>query len=376
MASLSASLYDQLVEEIYRAALGESEWAVPLSTIARATGSLEAVFQIWKFEPEGSRILLNASIALPIDDLTSYAAVYAAQDPRAEFALRMGARVPAAFTDLDFTSERDMRMHAYYEDFLRPLGFRYAVCAPCVPAFHGGGTGALSLQRGPREGVGGQDEKDLLLRLIPHIRRAMEIEQLKSAFGAQQDYLRALLDSSAYPTWLVDARGRVDLMNTPAEKLAHGAISRVRGGRLVMVDESDQLRFLSLLRSCQPGGLAPTAPRGGYLRASGASGMHIFEVTPTAVDQTLVSRGCALVRLRFPMPAYPDDALAMLRDCFDLTASELRVMRELQDGLSLREIAERSSISYETVRTQLKAAMRKTGVRSQKELIGLLASMV
>lgn len=57
---------------------------------------------------------------------------------------------------------------------------------------------------------------------------------------------------------------------------------------------------------------------------------------------------------------------------YGLTAAELRIATELAAGSSLRAIADRHRISYETARTQLKAVLSKTGTRRQSELVSLV----
>ncbi len=57
---------------------------------------------------------------------------------------------------------------------------------------------------------------------------------------------------------------------------------------------------------------------------------------------------------------------------FHLTASETRLAICLASGQSLREAARHIGVSYETVRTQLKAIFAKTNTRRQVELVLLL----
>ena len=51
-----------------------------------------------------------------------------------------------------------------------------------------------------------------------------------------------------------------------------------------------------------------------------------------------------------------------------LTPAEARVACAVAEGRDLKSLAERESVSVETVRAQLKAVFRKTGTRRQNEL--------
>ncbi|MCW5697204.1 MAG: helix-turn-helix transcriptional regulator [Bauldia sp.] len=55
-----------------------------------------------------------------------------------------------------------------------------------------------------------------------------------------------------------------------------------------------------------------------------------------------------------------------------LSRAEEDIVRGLRSGMKLREIAAERGVSYETVRTQVKRALVKTGARSQAHLVSLM----
>ena len=65
--------------------------------------------------------------------------------------------------------------------------------------------------------------------------------------------------------------------------------------------------------------------------------------------------------------------LSVLEGLFDLTAAEARVARAIAHCRTVEQIAAEAGTSPQTVRTQLKGVMAKTGVSRQAELVGLLA---
>ncbi len=65
----------------------------------------------------------------------------------------------------------------------------------------------------------------------------------------------------------------------------------------------------------------------------------------------------------------------LLRQAFGLTPSEAGVAARLATGRSLREIAENSGLSVNTVRTHLRTIFEKTRTRRQGELVTLLGSL-
>ncbi|MFW7354445.1 MAG: helix-turn-helix transcriptional regulator [Brucella sp.] len=65
----------------------------------------------------------------------------------------------------------------------------------------------------------------------------------------------------------------------------------------------------------------------------------------------------------------------MLRTVFKLTPKEADIVKKLCQGRSLREIADCSNMSYETVRTHLKFAFSKTKTSRQSELVALASKI-
>ena len=61
--------------------------------------------------------------------------------------------------------------------------------------------------------------------------------------------------------------------------------------------------------------------------------------------------------------------MAFLKDRFDLTPAEARVVVRLIEGESLRPCAKTLGIKYETVRTCLKSVFLKTRTHRQAELM-------
>ncbi len=61
---------------------------------------------------------------------------------------------------------------------------------------------------------------------------------------------------------------------------------------------------------------------------------------------------------------------------FDLSPAEARIAREVAAGSTLEGIADLSGVSRETVRTQLKSVLAKTGMSRQADLVALLSGLV
>jgi len=61
--------------------------------------------------------------------------------------------------------------------------------------------------------------------------------------------------------------------------------------------------------------------------------------------------------------------VAFLRNRFDLTPAEARLVVHLVTGTSLKSSARALGVGYETVRRQVKSVFHKTGTHRQSELV-------
>ena len=68
----------------------------------------------------------------------------------------------------------------------------------------------------------------------------------------------------------------------------------------------------------------------------------------------------------------PRPSVEMLSAMLGLTHAEARLCALLVGGLRLEQAAAQLGIAHETARTHLKAAFRKTGARSQTDLVRLV----
>jgi pimeloyl-ACP methyl ester carboxylesterase/DNA-binding CsgD family transcriptional regulator len=72
---------------------------------------------------------------------------------------------------------------------------------------------------------------------------------------------------------------------------------------------------------------------------------------------------------------WTEDHDQILQQMFGLTQAETRVARELLTGASLRDIAETTGRSVDTLRTQVKAIRRKTYTANQQQLVRMMTGL-
>ena len=66
----------------------------------------------------------------------------------------------------------------------------------------------------------------------------------------------------------------------------------------------------------------------------------------------------------------------LVQSLFDLTPAEARVARDLATGRSPEDIASDGGVSLNTVRSQVRGVLEKTGCHRQLDVVALLAGIV
>jgi DNA-binding CsgD family transcriptional regulator len=98
--------------------------------------------------------------------------------------------------------------------------------------------------------------------------------------------------------------------------------------------------------------------------------LHLLPVRGAAHDIFVQSTALLVVT---PVDRSAVPTAQVLQGLFDLTPAEARVARGIGQAETIDALAEATGVNRETVRSQLKAVLSKTGVSRQQELVSLLA---
>ena len=98
--------------------------------------------------------------------------------------------------------------------------------------------------------------------------------------------------------------------------------------------------------------------------------LHVIPVRGSARD--IFTQATALLVVT-PVDRAAVPAAEVLQGLFDLTPAEARVARGIGQAETIDTLADATGVNRETVRSQLKAVLSKTGLSRQQELVSLLA---
>jgi DNA-binding CsgD family transcriptional regulator len=183
---------------------------------------------------------------------------------------------------------------------------------------------------------------------------------------------RLILDRLDRGVVLLDPRRRVRDANTLARRvIGDGNGVRVRGGRFAFTDAALDGRLSKMIEAYVDGRDDDLNPIAAQVR-HGSSPPYRVVVAP--VPSQVDTRPIAFVVLIYGPLQRRDIPLELLGEVYGLTPAQAEVARSLYAGHSVEETAAALGLSPNTVRTHLKAIFTRCEVKSQRELLHLLAS--
>lgn len=269
-------------------------------------------------------------------------------------------------SDSDLLSEEEIATNEVYRTFYRKhgLGYRAGTNIP-IP---NGDTIAIVIPRHHDKGPVPREAITFLDGLRPHLARSsLAANRLGFELArAQADALRAL----GLPGAVLRGSGRVVAANSLFEALMP-SLFQDRIQRVTVLDTAADALLAEALRtvSLAHGRIVKSIP---IAAASDRVPMvlHVLPVRGSAHDVFLQATVLLVVT---PVDRAAVPMAEVLQGLFDLTPAEARVARGVAQAETLDALAAETGVNRETVRSQLKAVLSKTGVSRQQELISLLA---
>lgn len=351
----------ELVGKIYEAAALPELWPEALESVAKQIGAVGASF----ISIDRAAPIWVSSPGLRADVDRYFTEGWAQKNDRMEKLLRDG--YSGFVRDIDLYSKEAVAELPMVRNFLRPLGYGWsAALATPVPS---GEILLFSIEQRWRDGPISDESICVLEALRPHISRAalltakLRFERAKSAVEAFR--------LANMPAALVRADGHVlaanDLFASIGAQIAIGACDQLR----ISFEGAAKLVDAALRQPPSPNGRRP--PLSIAIPAKGEAAPLVAHVLPTegAARDLFGARTALLLVTRISAGSVPETGL--LRALFDLTPMEARVAQELLSGDVGDETARRLGVGAETLKTHVKAVLRKTGFRRRVELVRFLA---
>lgn len=261
---------------------------------------------------------------------------------------------------------------AYFNEFVRPQQWGDGIIA-CL-ARGEASSGYFGIIRSPNRIWVEPAEWHLLETVVPHLQRAIEVQQLLSRSTMITDSLSTAFSAAGFGVYLVTKDCRILFCNAQAETMLRRCAGlRYSRGRLVATDHMISERLRNLVRG------GTTTEHGDNdgggtleLRRNEKGPPLIAHVIPLTPFRTLafldIERPAAAVFVVDPTA----ELFARVRNFaarFGLTGAETRALAEIIKGNTVLVAAKNLRIVEATARTHLKHILMKTGATRQTGLI-------
>ncbi|UWU78705.1 helix-turn-helix transcriptional regulator [Bradyrhizobium huanghuaihaiense] len=358
--------FEQIVDRIHEAATVPELWPDVLEEIAHAAGA-HGMVMITTDSDQWSGVW-NGVVTSPSIREAFSAFLRSDLSSRTETTPRLLALDHPGFVgEHEAFSPEEWERDPYRVEWNKKWGFEHA-CATAVRS-PSGEIIVFHMERLAGRPAFSRQDLDFLDRFRPHLARA------------------ALLSTRWRLTRMRAATEALSLVGLPALAIARSG--RVLAANALIEGMTDVLHWLPKDRIAIRDRAADTLLRAGLaqldspdkavcsfaVRRTSDLDRVVLHLVPMPGEARDLFDGAVGLLVATPVTASQAPSLALIRGLFDLTPSEARVARGIAQGQTIGDIAAHHGLSRETIRTQIKAVLAKTGTRNQKSAAALFGAI-
>lgn len=357
-----------IVEDIYDCVAHPSQWRDTLERIRLAIGGRVGIigvidnatratrFSVATGEDTLARTLIDdhkddipfllAAPRLAFDEVYTVDAVYGVLDPGTQERWR-GARVTQKFV-----------VPNALDDFLWLTLMKQSAR-----------TGSLVVLTGRDKEIS-QGDLQWMREMAPHVRRAVTIGDLFETDRALAAAFQRLIEALTHAVLIVTADMRVLFANAAAETLLNERIvASLSTGRLSLPFATAERAIARavLLGERDEVALGAAGINVPLAAAATPAIAHVLPLARRDADARFADSAAAAIFISVA-GVTPTPAIEAISALFGLTPAEARVVTQVAEGKSRKEIALAQGVSDGTVKTQLATIFDKTGMHDQRHL--------
>jgi DNA-binding CsgD family transcriptional regulator len=351
-----------LVDRIYESSLVPELWPDVLEELGRMVegtgGSLfisKADLRYWTASPENRQRMTRF-----VND---------GWFSRGQVVARLfGARHAGFLTELDAFTRDELDLEPLYRDMWRPVGIGWVV-GTAIPIPTGENV-ILVMTRRTERGPVERAVVQKLDELRPHLARSALLSarlQLERARVASETL--ALI---GLPALVLNEQGKVLAANHLIEAMT-GYVHWRAHDRVSLSDRAADRLLREAVGTIDFAGGAGV--RSFPVRDAGANVMMVAHVVPIRLSARDIFVRCAAVFVLTPVALPQAPPVELVQSLFDLTPAEARVARGLASGKTVDDIATDGGTSANTIRTQVRGVLEKTGCNRQVDIVALLTAI-
>jgi len=359
---------NHLLAELYRGVQDAAPWQIFLQTLEDLLNADLVALGLKRPSPyhPGLVFVSNPKVAQRGQLDNRYGEEVASIDPFVE--------LPAgqAITLHEHMRGEALEQHPFFRDYMRPRDYIYHLGLDiyqnnevCV---------YIRAVRGETSVDFGSEEKALLSSLSPHLSNIMAILEREEKLIAERDAYQQVTNQLALGCIVLDKRGKVVSTNASAEQILQqtDALQIKQGQLFSPASATNQALKVLSAGSAKEDTPAHHPMTLTIARREQPQPLHLIAKPAHKGSLSSEALGTHRVLLLLAPEHQASVSAPEVSRMLGLTPSETRLVIELANGLSLDEIAEKISVSRNTLRTHLQRAFQKTGVNKQASLVALV----
>jgi DNA-binding CsgD family transcriptional regulator/PAS domain-containing protein len=363
-------LRDDAIASVYDAAIEPSARRRALSMLAQTLDAAGAFYLVWDKE-NNAAIDCVAAGALGADFATLYRSRWGVVDPRRRFLERAHAEsIFVSHYDLVDTALED---GGFARGFLAEQGIVHSLGANLTSI--GRDYRQVFVERAAGSTPFSAAEVVEFRRLVRHMANAERLARAIDERALDWELPRRILDSMAVGTLIADQNGQVRFANAAAEEILADNDGLMRRDSRIQAARSFETNSLAAALREAATENRPEKHDGALLiaRPSGKRPYAVV-VVPLAAKSGEIKTSRALMFVSDL--AHRNIELApRLSQLFGLSKAEARVAAGIAEGRRLTEIAQEFDVRMPTVRTQLRAVLKKVGASRQADLVRIVLAL-
>jgi len=353
----------ELIDRIYECAFVPDLWPDALHGVAQVAEARGGLLFLFAINSNGGILRSIASEGLREELVTYISEGWLSRDRRRERVIEL--RHAGFLTELDVYTQEELDTDPVYSDFLIPAGLGWAAGTSILLP-----TGDALFLTVERDRIRGPVEPASISRLDalrPHLARsALTSARLQMERARVASETLALL---GLPALVFNERGKILAANDLIETLGEHLQWRP-GDRVAIKDARADEIFQQAVASIDKRVESPV--QSFAIRSPNAVTTIVAHVVPIRGHARDIFLRCAGVLVLTPVNLPLAPSIELVQSLFDLSPAEARVARALTAGQSVAEIASAGSVSPNTVRTQVRRVLEKTGCHRQSDVVALL----
>ncbi|MCP5410165.1 MAG: helix-turn-helix transcriptional regulator [Chromatiaceae bacterium] len=366
-----------LISRVYDGGLSSDQWTGILDEVADYHGAMSSVlFYHDTRHAEFLPGLTQYSSFWNQENLEEYLATVHSEEPSARLLRKSEPR--QIITSESISVKDKIRIAGYALKMWRRFGIRALAAARLNE------TNAwfdyIALQYDSKHGPMKPEQMQSLAILLPHLAKAMEISRPMTLLERRFNAVLEALDRFHIGVVILTERGQKVLANAAAQLILdlRDGIMLDSTGVLRISKTDDHLRFKHALAQANATAHSKGTSCSTLLTVTRGSGRdpYLLEVVPITDIKNDIDkhfRGCILYMID---PAEPRHvSIDGMKEIYRLSDAEVSVCQLLIDGHTNPEMATIRGVSAETIKTQLRSLMNKTGTDNRVHLVRLALSV-